>query len=79
MIRLLILLGLLYLLYLIITKPMDRLFGGGWPKFKGPQSAPKKPRPEAEEMVACSLCGTFISRRDGELRDGKFVCRPACH
>jgi formylmethanofuran dehydrogenase subunit E len=30
-------------------------------------------------MAACELCGTFISRREGEIRDGKFVCRPHCH
>lgn len=78
MIRLLLFLGLLYLLYLVITRPLNRLFGGaGWPKVKKPKAS--KPRLEAEEMVACALCGTFISRKEGEIRDGKFVCKPSCH
>ncbi|HSA59386.1 MAG TPA: hypothetical protein VLJ37_06840 [bacterium] len=80
MIRFLIFLGLLYVLYLVITRPMNDLFGKN-PRFKfrKPKPEPKRPRLEAEEMAACELCGTFISRREGEIRDGKFVCKPHCH
>ena len=83
MIRLLILIGLLYLLYLVITKPLNQLFGSArfqFKRHKKPEAKkPSQPRLEAEEMVACALCGTFISRREGELREGKFVCKPHCH
>jgi hypothetical protein len=85
-IRLILFLGLMYLLYVVLTKPFHELFGGSRPKFqKSPkdsqkdQKTSKKPQHDAEEMVACALCGTFISRREGETRDGKFVCRPSCH
>jgi len=79
-IRFLILLGLLYLLYLVITKPLGDLFGKrDRSKFQKPKPEPKRPKLEAEEMAACALCGTFISRREGEIRDGQFVCKPRCH
>lgn len=84
MIRLLFFLGLMYLLYVVISKPFNELFGRpNQQKFNSPKSPPKKPKSKAaenaEEMVACALCGTFISRREGETRDGKFVCKPNCH
>lgn len=84
MIRILLFIGLMYLLYLVLTKPFHELFGRPkQPKFDPPKSSPKKPKSKpvegAEEMAACALCGTFISRREGEMRDGKFVCKPSCH
>ncbi|HEX5036140.1 MAG TPA: hypothetical protein VFX30_03180 [bacterium] len=84
MIRILLFIGLMYLLYLVLTKPFHELFGRPkQPKFESSKTHPKKPKPKpaenAEEMSACSLCGTFISRREGEIRDGKFVCKPHCH
>jgi hypothetical protein len=79
-IRFLLLLGLIYILYLVITKPLGELFGGiRRSRSQMPKSSPKKPALEAEEMAACSLCGTFISKREGEMRDGKFACKPHCH
>jgi hypothetical protein len=84
-IRLIFFIILMYLLYVVMTKPFHELFGGLRPKFpnsqksKDPKGSPQKPRHDAEEMVACALCGTFISRREGEIRDGKFVCKPSCH
>lgn len=81
MIRLILLIALLYILYLVITKPLSQLFGSKRSSFqrpKKPASSPV-PRPDAEEMAACALCGTFISKREGEIREGKFVCKTACH
>jgi formylmethanofuran dehydrogenase subunit E len=83
-IRILLFIALMYFLYLVITKPFHELFGRPkQPKFGSSKTSSKKPKSKpmegAEEMVACALCGTFISRREGEMRDGKFVCRPSCH
>jgi hypothetical protein len=83
-IRLLLFIGLMYLLYIVVSKPFNNLFGRpNRPKFTGSDSSPKKPPARsvegAEEMIACTLCGTFISKWEGETRDGKFVCKPACH
>jgi hypothetical protein len=83
-IRILLFILLAYLLYRVMTRPFHEFFGKmNRPKFEGPNPRPKKPNSKpaegAEEMTACALCGTFISRREGELRDGKFVCKPSCH
>jgi len=78
--RLLLFFGLIYLLYLVIKSPSGTLFGGTktrTEKMKSPKNNP--PKLEAEEMAACALCGTFISKKDGEMRGGQFVCKPSCH
>ena len=30
------------------------------------------------EMVACSACGTYVARRQGIERSGRFFCGQAC-
>lgn len=66
MIRFLLLLLLVYVLYRVFTwKPIS--------------PGKKKIRhPDAEEMVACANCGTFVSKREAESRNGQFYCKPRC-
>ncbi|MBI2981326.1 MAG: hypothetical protein HYY44_03350 [Deltaproteobacteria bacterium] len=33
---------------------------------------------EAEEMIACSRCGTFISKSQGVSKDGQPFCSEKC-
>lgn len=82
MIRLLFLIGLAYLLYVVMTRPLNEIFGPRKPPIQKSKGSPKRKseqKQDAEEMAACGLCGTFISKREGELRGGKFVCKPHCH
>ena len=79
MIRILILLGLLYLLYKLFFKKgsLGSIFG----ETERPKAGQKRKQNllEAEEMAACDLCGAFIARRAGEIQNGRFICRPSCH
>src|SRR5262245_62116442 len=74
MIRFLILIIAVYVLYRLIFVPSNAFF------FSASRPKPKKPRhPDAEEMVPCANCGTFIAKREAEVRGGRFYCRPKCH
>lgn len=74
MIRFLLLLVLSYILYRLIFRPPNiSFFGPAGRRFK------KKPRhPDAEEMVPCANCGTFIAKREADERGGRFYCKPKC-
>lgn len=74
MIRFLILVGAVYALYRLIFSPPNVHF------FSGGRAKPKTPRhPDAEEMVPCANCGTFIAKREADGRGGRFYCKPVCH
>lgn len=36
--------------------------------------APKPPRPESEDMVACAACGLHIPKAESILRHGTYFC-----
>jgi len=75
MIRLIFLIALTYVLYrLIFAPPKISFFGPGM------RATKKTPRhPDAEEMVPCANCGTFIAKRGSEAKGGRFYCKPKCH
>lgn len=76
MIRILFFSFLVYLLYRLMTRPFEDFFR----VFPDRRTKAKKPAktPGAEEMVACCLCGTFISKNESEWRNGNFICKPSC-
>ncbi len=68
---------LLSLVFFVVFRLMNRVFGGLFgPNKPGPDRMVKNP--EAHEMVACGLCGTFISPQEGEMRKGRWICKPRC-
>lgn len=77
MIRFLFLLGLMYVLYRLVFGPPFRI---SFLTTSAKSKAKKKPRhPDAEEMVPCANCGTFLSKREADGRGGRYYCKPKCH
>ncbi len=33
---------------------------------------------ESEDMVECSVCGTFVSKDEAFIKNGKFYCSKEC-
>ncbi len=33
---------------------------------------------EADTMVECKRCGTFVSHKDAIIKDGQFLCSKEC-
>ena len=38
----------------------------------------KKKQEETDVMVECPSCGTFVSKKEGILSNGKFFCSQEC-
>lgn len=66
MLRLLILIIIVYLVSRFFLRGLSSL-----PKKK--DSTPRK-NIAAEEMVACSMCGTYFLKSQGGFREGRFYC-----
>lgn len=38
---------------------------------------PKRPQPESQDMVRCSVCGVHLPKAESIEQRGKFFCCPA--
>ncbi len=67
MIKFLILGVILYLLYIVFFKKQTIL-----------KSPKKKKEVEADTVVECSVCKTYVSLDEAVLMDGKYFCSKEC-
>lgn len=75
-IKLLILGGLIYGVYLLFFKNgglLQQVSDAANSKTKK-----KKERQESETVVECSKCGVFVSTKEAVIKDGKFYCSKEC-
>ncbi len=76
MIKLIVLGGLIYVVYLLFFKNGGVLQQTADATRRAARK--KKERDESETVVECAACGTYVSTKEAIIKDGKFYCSKKC-
>jgi len=62
------------IIFAIVAIYIYKLFGGKLPSFKDIQKGVQKDNIEADTLVECSKCGTYITYKEATIIKGQYFC-----